>query len=146
MIFFIFGLYPLILGRLLVEYEEVLPINHRNKNRIFRSFSDEECWHHLRFRIAELAELYILCNFPAAVVCVNGTSCPGEHGFALMLYRLAYPSRLTDLQDIFGREFYQLSRFSINLSIFCMLRGICYGIPSDSICIARLLLRRLSAD
>ena len=109
-ILFIFGLYTIILGRILMEHEEVLPINHRNKNRLFDSFTDEDCWHHLRFRRAELAELFILCDFPAIVVCDNGLSCPGEHAFALMLYRLAYPTRLIELQDVFGRDYSQLSR------------------------------------
>ena len=47
-LFFIFGLYAFILDRVLVEREVVLPINDKNKNRLFDSFTDEECWHHLR--------------------------------------------------------------------------------------------------
>ena len=109
-ILFIFVLYAIILDRILIEHEEVLPINHRNKNRLFDSFTDEECWHYLRFRRAELAELFVLCDFPAMVVCDNGITCPGEHAFAVMLYRLAYPNRLIELQDAFGRDYSQLSR------------------------------------
>ena len=52
------------------------------------------------------------------VVCDNGTPCPGEHAFASMLYRLAYPYRLIDLQDIFRREFSQYSRnFNQNVDL-----------------------------
>ena len=83
---FIFVLYAIILGCILIEHEEVLPINHRDKNRLFDSFTDEECWHYLRFRRAELAELFVLCDFSAMVVCDNGITCPGEHAFAVMLY------------------------------------------------------------
>ena len=45
-----FGLYIIVLTRILVERDDTVPINHRNKNRLFDSFSDEECWTHLRFR------------------------------------------------------------------------------------------------
>ena len=92
-IFFLFGLYAIVLGIYLVQREEVSPVNQKNRNRQFDSFTDEECWHQLRFRKAELAQLFILCNFPAIVVCKNGTTCPGEHAFALMLHRMAYPSK-----------------------------------------------------
>lgn len=143
-ILFIYGLYALILGRILLEHEEVLPINHRNKNRLFDSFTDENCWHHLRFRRAELAELFILCYFPAIVVCDNGLSCSGEHAFALMLYRLAYPTRLTEMQDVFGRDYSQLSRI-FKWSVDLMYEkhkdkftGISPGIRNDSTCIIRL--------
>ena len=54
--------------------------------------------------------LFTLCDFPAVVLCDNGISCPGEHALALMLYRLAYPARLIELQDVFGRDYSQLSR------------------------------------
>ena len=40
----------------------------------------------------------------------NGTTCLGEYAFCLMLYRLAYPTRLITLQREFGREYSQLSR------------------------------------
>ena len=61
-------------------------------------------------RRAELTVLFTLCDFPEVVLCDNGISCPGKHAFALMLYRLAYPARLIELQDVFGRDYSQLSR------------------------------------
>lgn len=107
---FIFGLYGIVLGRIMNDREEVRPVNPRNRNRLFDSFTDEECWHYLRFRKTELSELLILCDFPAIIVCKNGTSCPGEHAFCILLYRIAYPSRLFELQEIFGRDYSQISR------------------------------------
>lgn len=107
---FIFGLYALVLGRIFVDREEVRPVNARNRSRVLQSFADEECWHFLRFCRTELLQLITLCEFPAVVVCKNGTICSGEHAFCLMLYRLAYPCRLFELQDIFGRDYSQLSR------------------------------------
>ena len=74
------------------------------------SFTDEECWHYLRFRKPELHRLFIVTDFPQEVRCENGVTCLGEYAFCLMLYRLAYPCRLFNLQNLFGREFTQLSR------------------------------------
>ena len=105
-----FGLYIFVLARILVERDDSAPINHRNKNRLINSFTDEECWNHLRFRRAEFSELFVLCEFPAVVVCSNGTTCPGEHAFCLILYRISYPSRSIELQDVFGRDYSQLPR------------------------------------
>lgn len=90
-----------------VERDVLQPINHRNKNRLIDTFSDEECWHYLRFRKPELRKLFLL---PDIVRCPNGIVCPGEHALCLMLYRIAYPSRLISLQEIFGRDYTQLSR------------------------------------
>lgn len=103
--FLIFGLFRLVLGRSIMEIEVIMPVDARNKNRLFDSFTEEDCWHHLRFRKAELSQLFTMCEFPAVVICSNGSSCSGEHAFCLMLYRLAYPSRLIELQDIFGRDY-----------------------------------------
>ena len=99
-----------VLSVLYVESSEVTKVNRANKNRMFDSFTDEECWHYLRFRRRELTILFELSGFPANVKCLNGISCPGEYAFMLMLYRLAYPSRLFTLQEIFGREYTQLPR------------------------------------
>lgn len=100
-----------------IERRNLVPVNRANKNRMIESFSDEECWHNLRFRKAELRQLFLLSNFPQLVRCDNGVKCQGEYAFCLMLYRLAYPCRFFNLQEIFGREFTQLSRifkFAIN--------------------------------
>jgi hypothetical protein len=90
-----------------VEREELRPINHGDKNRLIDSFSDEECWQFLRFR---KLDLHRLSNLPAIIQYPNGIVCPGEHAFCLLLYRIYYPSRLISLQDIFGRDYTQLSR------------------------------------
>ena len=100
----------MVLKVLSFQRNEVVKVNRRNKNRLFDSFTEEECWHNLRFRKPELQKLFILSNFPAVVKCTNGITCPGKHALMVMLYRLAYPTRLFSLQDIFGREYTQLSR------------------------------------
>ena len=106
----LYAVFVILLAQLIVERHDVVPINHENKNRLISSFTDEECWHFLRFRPPELRELFVRCEFPDTVTCDNGVVCPGEHAFCLMLYRIAYPSRLLSLQEIFGRDYSQLSK------------------------------------
>ena len=100
----------IILNVLIAQTEVVKPVNPSNKNRLIDSFADEECWHDLRFRKEGLRELLRACNFPHTIVCDNKYTCPGESAFCMMLYRIAYPRRLFDMQDKFGREYTQLSR------------------------------------
>lgn len=94
----------------LVVLPALTAVNPANKNRLIDSWTDEECWHLLRFRRADLHRLFVALQIPAVVVCPNRTSCPGEHALCLMLYRLAYPTRLVTLQNVFGRELTALSR------------------------------------
>jgi nuclease HARBI1 len=93
-----------------VERGALMPVNKANKNRRIDSFTDEECYHNLRFRRADLYRLYNITQFPLFIRCANGTTCNGEYAFCLLLYFIAYPTRLFTLQSIFGREFTQLSR------------------------------------
>jgi hypothetical protein len=104
------ALFIVVIVTLIVEREDVIAVNHDNKYRMIDSFTPEEAWHYLRFRIPELKKLFILFEFPNFVKCDNGIVCPGEHAFVLMLYRISYPTRLFQLQDIIGRDYSQLSR------------------------------------
>ena len=47
-----------LLSVLCVQCNEVNKVNSANKNRTFDSFTDEECWHNLRFRRDELIYLF----------------------------------------------------------------------------------------
>lgn len=71
-----------------------LRVNPANNNRGFASFTEEECWDDLRFRKSDLPRFFRLTGFPDEVVTENGLRCPGEYAFALMLYRITYPTRL----------------------------------------------------
>jgi len=105
---FLFTMYAVSLR--VVTYAVLGAINPANRNRNIDSFSDDFCWHVLRFRKADMHRLYILLHFPAHFTCDNGTTCNGEYALCLMMYRLAYPTRLVTLQEEFGREYSQLSR------------------------------------
>lgn len=105
---FLFTMYAVSLR--VVTYTVLGAINPANRNRNIDSFSDDFCWHVLRFRKADMHRLYVLLHIPANFTCGNGTTCNGEYALCLMMYRLAYPTRLVTLQEEFGREYSQLSR------------------------------------
>ena len=77
-------------------------INPANRNRSIDDFSDDFCCHVLRFRKRDLHRMFVLLQFPVMIRCDNGTTCIGQYAFVLMLYRLAYPTRLVTLQEEFG--------------------------------------------
>jgi len=89
--------------------EPVDPVNQANRNRGIESFTEEECWKHLRFKKADLPKLMELLRFPA-VIKSHTTTTSGESAFCLMLWRLHYPTTWSLCQSIFGREYSQLSR------------------------------------
>jgi hypothetical protein len=93
-----------------VERHDIVGINGINRNRNIDSFTEEECWHYLRFRKPDVHRLYSITQFPQIIRCENGTVCQGEYAFCLMLYRIAYPVRLFSMQSIFARDVTQLSR------------------------------------
>ena len=89
------------------------PVDPTNRDRRIDSFTDTDCWRHLRFRKRDLPELLRLVDLPAYINC--GTDerplmVSGEYAFLLFLYRIHYPSTLALLQQPFGREYSQLSR------------------------------------
>jgi hypothetical protein len=54
----------------------------------------------------------VLCSalrIPQELVASNRTCCTGMEGFYILLRRLAYPNRLKDLEEIFGRGVSELS-------------------------------------
>ena len=86
-------------------------VDETNRDRLIDSFTDNECWIHLRFRRVELHRLFALLNFPiSGIVLVNRSVVPSEAAFVLMLYKLHDPSTFAMLQKVFGREYSQLSR------------------------------------
>ena len=47
------------------ERHDIIGINQLNRNRNMDSFSEEECWHNLRFRKPDIHRLYTITGFPA---------------------------------------------------------------------------------
>ena len=80
--------------------------------------SEETCYSQHRFQKQDLRYLFIALRFPDRIILPNKSSIPGEKAFLLMLYRMAYPRRLVDMEEYFGREYSTISRcfnFIVNL-------------------------------
>ena len=74
--------------------------------------SDDECVQLFRLKKDDIFNLTTLLHLPDKLVGSNGPFCTGLEGLCVMLRRLAYPNRLTDLVPIFGLH-------PTHLSIIC---------------------------
>ncbi len=85
------------------QSREVFPYWKFNKFD-FENWDDTECYKELRFRKDHIANLLICLGIPEKVVCSQRTSCSGLEGLCILLKRLAYPCRYTDMVSRFGRN------------------------------------------
>ena len=67
------------------------------------SWEDEECWTELRFGKKHLESLRSNLQIPDEIVSSQRTVCDGMEGMCILLKRLAYPCRYTDMVPRFGR-------------------------------------------
>ena len=63
-----------------------------------------ECMTELRFEKSDLALLLEALRIPEKFVCPQRTVCTGIEGLCILLKRLAYPCRYTDMVSRFGRN------------------------------------------
>ena len=70
----------------------------------FETWDDAECYKELCFRKDDIPNLLICLGTPDKVVCSQGTSCTGLEGLCILLKRLAYPCRYTNMVSRFGRN------------------------------------------
>ena len=70
---------------------------------------EDECIAEFRFRKTDIQDVAAALNIPDVFYCPQGTICHGLEGLCLMLRRLAYPCRLSDLVSRFGRPVPELS-------------------------------------
>ena len=66
------------------------------------TLTDDECIQQFRFNKEDLFLLKTLLQLPDKLVGSNASTCTGMEGLCILLRRLAYPNRLTDLVPIFG--------------------------------------------
>ena len=66
------------------------------------SLSNDVCFQLFRFNKEDLFSLNTLLQLPDKLVGSNAITCTGMEGLCILLRRLAYPNRLTDLVPIFG--------------------------------------------
>ena len=67
-------------------------------------WDDTECRTELRFTKGDLLSLKIALALPEKLVCPQRTTCSGIEGLCILLKRLAFPCRFTDMVPRFGRN------------------------------------------
>ena len=67
-------------------------------------WDEEECKVELRFYKSDLAVLLHALRFPDRFVCSQRAVCSGMEGLCILLKRLAFPCRFTDMVMRFGRN------------------------------------------
>ena len=77
-----------------------------------------KCLLNLRLSKAEVAHLATAMRLPDRFVCRNGIVAGKLEGICMLLRRLAYPNRLTDLIQMFGRSKTELSMVINNVVDF----------------------------
>lgn len=68
----------------------------------------------LRFQKKDMQRLVEALNLPDQYICEQGTNAPGMESLMIMLRRLSYPNRWTDLVQVFGRTEYELIFSHVN--------------------------------
>ena len=67
-------------------------------------WDEKECVTELRLAIKDLQLLMHYLEIPEKIVCSQGTVCSGIEGLCILLKRLAYTCRYSDLASRFGRN------------------------------------------
>ena len=68
------------------------------------AWDDDQCRTDFRFQKADLDILMNVLQIPDKITCTQGTTCDGIVGLCILLKRLAYPCRYTDMVPMFGRN------------------------------------------
>ena len=80
----------------LVTYDPDITFN-------LEELSDDQCLSLFRFDKENLKRLSTALRIPERFVCENRTVVEGVDALCILLRRLAYPNRLSDLERVFGR-------------------------------------------
>ncbi len=108
-----------LLGFYLYLTELPPPIPHRNYPRFeLNKYTDEECLLNFRFQKVDVLHLVTALRLPNRFLCKNGTIASSLEGLYVVLRRLAYPNRLTDMIAMFGRSKTELSMVFNNVVDF----------------------------
>ena len=67
-------------------------------------WGDTECRTELRFAKNDLNSLMLALQIPEQIICEQRTACSGMEGLCIVLKRLSYPCRYTDMVTRFGRN------------------------------------------
>jgi hypothetical protein len=87
-----------------IEPEDMIPrLLPANLNRTFDLLDNGWCYHHTRFTVSQLRELYHRLNLPVTlVISTRGHKASSEEAFIITLTKLATGSINTSLVEVFG--------------------------------------------
>ena len=83
-----------------------------------RNLSEEDCVEMFRFLYEEIEVLAVALDLPEMMTATNGLRWSRVEGLCILLRRLAYPCRLSDLVHIFGRGVSDISRIANSVCLF----------------------------
>jgi hypothetical protein len=78
----------------------------------------------LRFPRDKLDSVRVLLGIPDVIHTTNRDKCPGFHAFLMLLYKLSWPRRTSDLRDMFGGTKQRNGRIvnEVACFLFCRFR------------------------
>jgi len=87
-----------------IEPEDQIPrLLPANLNRTFDLINDGWCYHHTRFNVSQLRELYLHLDLPVTLnISTRGHKASSEEAFIITLTKLATGSTSTSLVEVFG--------------------------------------------
>ena len=101
-------------GGVIDDYEFAVLLDENESRPIFPywkvdkfsldNWDDTECHTELRFKKGDLYDLKRCLRIPDMIQCLQGTICEGMEAMCILLKRLAYPCRYTDMVGRFGRN------------------------------------------
>ncbi|CAN0028606.1 unnamed protein product [Phaeothamnion confervicola] len=78
--------------------------------KTFADYGEAECYNRMRFRREDLPRLQHVLGIPDVLHGKNRALYLGEEALVFLLLRMAYPDRLSDFEEEFGRDYTSLSR------------------------------------
>lgn len=67
------------------------------------NLTEDECLSAFRFEKADIPRLSRALRIPAVISCHQGTICDGTEGLCMLLKRLCYPCRYSDMVHLFAK-------------------------------------------
>ena len=67
------------------------------------NLTEDECLSEFRFKKADIPRLSRALRIPAVISCYQGTICDGTEGLCMLLKRLCYPCRYSDMVHLFAK-------------------------------------------
>ena len=68
-----------------------------------QNLTEDECVAEFRFRKTDIPRLSQALRIPDVIICHQGTICEGTEGLCMLLKRLCYPCRYSDMVHLFAR-------------------------------------------